>query len=51
MNEREALQFSSEEMREFGYHVIDTLIDYYDKRSDRPVAGKLDYDALDAILA
>ena len=50
MNEREALQFSSEEMREFGYHVIDTLIDYYDKRSDRPVAGKLDYDALDAIL-
>ena len=50
MNEREALQFSSEEMREFGYHVIDTLIDYYDKRSDRPVAGKLDYEELDAIL-
>ena len=50
MSERETLQFSREEMREFGYHIIDTLIDYYDTRSDRPVANKLDYDALDAIL-
>ena len=50
MNEREALQFSSEEMREFGYHVIDTLIDYYEKRAQRPVAGKLDYEALEEIL-
>ncbi len=50
MSERQLLQFSREEMREFGYHIIDTLIDYYDTRSDRPVANKLDHDALDAIL-
>ena len=50
MSEREALAFSREEMREFGYQVIDRLIDYYGERAERPVAGELDHDALDAIL-
>ena len=50
MSEREALGFSREEMREFGYQVIDRLIDYYEERAERPVAGTLDCDALDAIL-
>ncbi len=50
MKEREALSFSREEMREFGYQVIDRLIDYYDGRTERPVAGALDHEALDAIL-
>ena len=50
MSEREALQLSSDEMRRFGYAVIDQLIDYYEKRPERPVAGELDYEALDAIL-
>ena len=44
------LEFSQDEMREFGYQVIDTLVDYYASRADRPVAEKLDYDALEAIL-
>jgi len=47
---RSSLQFDSEEMREFGYRVIDKLVDYYASRAERPVAEKLDYDALDAIL-
>ena len=50
MSEREALAFSSEEMREFGYQVIDRLIDYYDGRAERPVTGELDHKALEAIL-
>ena len=50
MKERKALAFSSEEMREFGYQVIDQLIDYYDGRAERPVTGELDQTALDAIL-
>ena len=50
MSERKALAFSREEMREFGYQVIDRLIDYYEERADLPVAGKLDHAALDAIL-
>ena len=33
MSEREALAFSREEMREFGYQVIDRLIDYYEERA------------------
>ena len=49
-SQRETLQFSREEMREFGYHVIDTLLDYYESRADRPVAEKLDYAALDDML-
>lgn len=50
MSEREALAFSREEMREFGYQVIDQLIDYYEGRAERPVTGELDHAALDAIL-
>ena len=37
-------------MREIGYQVIDMLVDYYQDRADRPVAEKLDHEALDAIL-
>ncbi|MCY4071860.1 MAG: pyridoxal-dependent decarboxylase [Chloroflexi bacterium] len=48
---RSSLQFDGDEMRKFGYHVIDTLVDYYAGRAERPVAEKLDYDALDAILS
>ena len=51
MGEREALAFNRDEMRRFGHAVIDRLIDYYDERADRPVAGALDYEALDAILS
>ena len=47
---RQTLEFSSREMREIGYRVIDMLVDYYDSRAERPVAEKLDYEALDAIL-
>ena len=47
---KETLDLSPEQMREFGYQVIDTLIDYYENRADRPVAEKLDYDALAAML-
>ena len=50
MGEREMLMFSSEEMRRFGYAVIDQLIDYYESRSDRQVVGELDYEALEAML-
>ncbi len=46
----EALEFSSDEMREIGYQVIDMLVDYHESRADRPVAEKLDHGALDAIL-
>ena len=47
---KETLDLSPEEMREFGYKVVDTLIDYYQSRADRPVAEKLDEDELAAIL-
>lgn len=47
---RRLLQFSGDEMREFGYQVIDSLVEYYAGRAERPVAEKLDLDALDAIL-
>jgi len=47
---RQALEFSGDEMREIGYRVIDTLVEYYESRADRPVAEKLDFEALDAIL-
>ncbi len=50
MGEREMLTFSSEEMRRFGYAVIDQLIEYYESRSDRQVVGELDYEALEAML-
>ncbi len=50
MSKREALAFSREEMREFGYQVIDQLIDYYEGRAQQPVTGELDHAALDAIL-
>ena len=48
---RKSLQLNGDEMREFGYHVIDTLVDYFESRSARPVAEKLDYVALHAILS
>lgn len=44
------LQLSADEMRAFGYQVIDALIDYYGSRAERPVAEKLDHAALEAIL-
>ncbi len=44
------LEFSSEEMRAFGYRVIDQLIDYYQTRRDKPVVEALDSAMLDAIL-
>ena len=47
---RSTLEFSSDEMREIGYRVIDMLVDYHGSRADRPVAEKLDHEALDAIL-
>ncbi len=50
MTERETLQLSSDEMRRFGYAVIDRLVDYYENRPERRVVGELDYAALDAIL-
>ena len=50
MSERETLAFSREEMREFGYQVIENLIEYYETRREKPVAEMLDYDALDAML-
>lgn len=46
---RQALEFSGDEMREIGYRVIDMLVDYHESRADRPVAEKLDHEALDAI--
>ena len=49
-SERTPLQFDSDEMREFGYRVIDSLVEYYASRAERPVAEKLDYDALEEIL-
>lgn len=45
------LEFSADEMRLMGYRVIDSLIEYYETRADRPVAEPLDYEALDGILA
>jgi glutamate/tyrosine decarboxylase-like PLP-dependent enzyme len=53
MNEekhRKTLELSREEMRAFGYRVIDMLLDYYDHRADKPVAETLDFEALDAML-
>ncbi len=50
MGERDALAFSPEEMRRFGYEVIDQLIDFYTKRDQEPVARELDHAALEAIL-
>lgn len=47
---RKALELSGDEMRELGYQVIDMLVDYYASRADRPVAEKLNYEALDAML-
>jgi len=47
---RSTLEFSSEEMREIGYRVIDMLVDYHDGRAEKPVAEALDYEALDAIM-
>ncbi|MCY3833869.1 MAG: aminotransferase class I/II-fold pyridoxal phosphate-dependent enzyme [Chloroflexi bacterium] len=51
MSQGKALEFSGDEMRAMGYRVIDMLVDYYESRAERPVAEKLDFDALDAILA
>ena len=50
MTHRKELTFSREEMREIGYAVIDSLLDYYDARDDRRVSPLLDHDMLDAIL-
>ncbi len=45
------LDFSSEDMRAFGYAVVDRLVDYYEGRSERPVVEALDHEALAAILS
>ena len=50
MDEPSRLQFSGDEMRAIGYHVIDTLVDYYASRAERPVTQKLDHDTLQAML-
>ena len=50
MDDRQALSFSREDMREIGYAVIDSLLDYYDSRDQRRVAPQLDHAALEAIL-
>ena len=49
--QRTTLEFSSDDMREIGYRVIDMLVDYYRDRADRPVVETLDHAALDAILS
>lgn len=50
MGKRETLTLTSEEMRRFGYDVIDRLVEYYEGRPSRPVVGELDYEALEAML-
>ena len=50
MGKRDALALDSDEMRRFGYAVIDRLIDHFQHNADEPVVGELDYDALDAML-
>ncbi len=50
MGEREALAFSGDEMRQFGYAVIDQLVAHFESIAEEPVAGELDYAALEAIL-
>ncbi len=50
MDDRQALSFSREDMREIGYAVVDSLLDYYDSRDQRRVAPRLDHAALEAIL-
>ncbi len=45
-----SLEFSSDEMREIGYRVIDMLADYHDSRAEKPVVESLDFEALEAIL-
>ena len=50
MDDRQALSFNREDMREIGYAVIDSLLDYYDSRAQRRVAPQLDEAALEAIL-
>ena len=50
MNQRNTLAFSREEMREIGYAVIDSLLDYSETLNHRRVAPQLDQSALEAIL-
>lgn len=50
MGERDQLAFSADEMRRFGYAVIDQLVEHFQHGVEDPVVGELDYDALDAIL-
>ena len=50
MKQRDALAFSREEMREIGYAVIDSLLDYSETLDQRRVAPQLDQAALEAIL-
>jgi hypothetical protein len=35
-----SLALSREEMRTFGYRVIDVLVDHFDKISERPIGAK-----------
>ena len=48
--QKQALEFSSDEMREIGYQIIDMLVDYHDGRAEKPVVEALDVDMLEAIL-
>ncbi len=45
----EKLQLSRDEMRQIGYHVIDTLVDYFDTQSTVRVTNLVDEGAVDAI--
>ncbi len=43
------LQLSRDEMRKMGYHVIDTLVDYFDTQSTARATNLMDVDAVEAI--
>ena len=45
----EKLQLSRDEMRKMGYHVIDTLVDYFDTQSTARATHMMDEDAVEAI--
>ena len=45
----EKLQLSRDDMRQMGYHVIDTLVDYFDTQSTTRATNLMDADAVQAI--
>ncbi len=50
MSERDALQLSSEEMRAFGYRVIDLLVGHVEEQHDGPIGRKAGRGELEALL-